>query len=104
MGMHGEAIDQIARYFQLLFGEKIITPTIDEFGMYLAYSASLRTADLSRQVGAAILSQGREVIAIGTKARSLLAMGGQYWEDATNDSRDFQKGYDSNAVIKKDVY
>ena len=101
-GNDGEAIDQMARYFQLLFGEKIITPTIDEFGMYFAYSASLRTADLSRQVGAAILSQGREIISIGTNEVPA-PLGGQYWEDSTNDNRDFKKGFDSNARIKRDV-
>jgi hypothetical protein len=56
---------QISRYFKLLFAEEIITPSGDEYGMHLAYTASLRSADLSRQVGAAILTNGREIISLG---------------------------------------
>lgn len=95
--------EQLVRYLKLLFAEEIITPTMDECGMHLAYTASLRSADLSRQVGAAILSNGREVIALG--ANDVPApKGGQYWEeDGENDYRDFKKGFDSNARMKQDV-
>jgi hypothetical protein len=42
------------RFIHLLFGNNQITPTHDGYGMYIAKSASLRSSDLSRQVGAAI--------------------------------------------------
>jgi deoxycytidylate deaminase len=93
---------QLKRYLKLLFAEEIITPTVDEYGMHLAYSASLRSADLSRQVGAAILNKNRVVVSLG--ANEVPApKGGQYWEDSSNDFRDFKKGYDSNQIMKVDI-
>jgi deoxycytidylate deaminase len=93
---------QIQRYLKLLFAEEIITPTVDEFGMHLAYTASLRSADLSRQVGAAILSRNREVISLGSNEVPT-PKGGQYWEDEKDDNRDFKMGYDSNTIMKKEI-
>lgn len=49
----------------MIHGDKSVTPTDAEQGMYAAYSASLRSACLSRQVGAAIASRTGEVIATG---------------------------------------
>lgn len=93
---------QLRRYLKLLFAEEVVTPTINEYGMHLAYTASLRSADLSRQVGAAILSDKREVIALG--ANEVPAPdGGQYWEDDSKDARDFKQGKDYNAVISRDI-
>src|SRR5690606_34872792 len=42
------------RILDLLFGNPFVTPTFDEFAMFMAFSASLRSADLSRQVGAVV--------------------------------------------------
>ncbi|MTI95758.1 MAG: cytidine deaminase [Firmicutes bacterium] len=93
---------QLQRYLKLLFAEEVITPSADEYGMHLSYSASLKSGDLSRQVGAAILNEHREVISLG--ANEVPApMGGQYWEDSPLDSRDCRKGYDSNAKIKREI-
>ena len=50
---------QLERYLSLVFSDQrhgLVTPTKDEFGMFMAYNASFRSADLSRQVGAAITS------------------------------------------------
>ncbi|MFC1530663.1 anti-phage dCTP deaminase [Gemmatimonadota bacterium] len=92
------AQSQIVRYVDLLFGRSIITPSSDEYGMYLAFSAALRSSDLSRQVGAAILGENGEVLALGTNEVPR-AGGGQYW-GGDHDDRDFVRGYDSNAKIK----
>ncbi|NLW45778.1 MAG: cytidine deaminase [Firmicutes bacterium] len=97
-----ESLKQLERYFKLLFCEEIITPTPDEYGIYLAYAASLRSADLSRQVGAAILSNNREVISLGVNEVPA-PQGGQYWEDFEDDKRDFKVGYDSNVIIKREA-
>jgi deoxycytidylate deaminase len=86
---------QVKRFFQLLFGSNKITPTRDEYGMYLAKSAALRTADLSRQVGAAIFSPSGESIALGTNEVPKPG-GGTYWTDDSNDRRDWVQGYDPN--------
>jgi hypothetical protein len=53
--------ETLRRFVHLLFGSNEITPTHDEYGMYLAKSASLRSSDLSRQVGAAIFHPSGEV-------------------------------------------
>lgn len=93
-----DAAAQIRRYFDLMFGKGIVTPTIEEYGMYLAQAAAFRSADLSRQVGAAILSQEGEVLALGANEVPK-AGGGQYW-GGDSDDRDFVRGYDSNEVLK----
>src|SRR5207249_3687625 len=52
---------ELERFLCLLFGQAsqlpegkraFISPTKHEYGMYLAHAAALRSADLSRQVGA----------------------------------------------------
>lgn len=95
---------QLWRLLDLLFGHPFITPWLDEYAMFLAYAASLRSADLSRQVGAIIVSAAKEIIATG--ANDVPAYGGgQYWSErfvdwpATvpkHDQRDWVLGYDSN--------
>lgn len=55
----------LARYFDLLLGVKVITPTADERAMYEAHSAARNSACLSRQVGAAITDEAGEVLSVG---------------------------------------
>jgi deoxycytidylate deaminase len=86
---------QIRRFIQLLFGSNKITPTHDEYGMYIAKTASLRTADLSRQVGAAIFTSSGEIATLGTNEVPKSG-GGTYWADDPNDHRDWVKRYDPN--------
>jgi len=57
---------QIERFLSLLFDEELLTPTIDEYGMFMAFAAALRSAQRSRQVGASILSTRGEVLSVGT--------------------------------------
>jgi len=57
--------ERIDRLLRLIHGDRSITPTLMEHGMYAAYAAGLRSACLSRQVGAAIASQAGEVLATG---------------------------------------
>lgn len=93
-----DAQAQLSRYLRLLFGYKDITPTREEYGMFLAQSAAYRSADLSRQVGAAILTQSSEVISLGANEVPS-AGGGQYWTSPAS-QRDFETGRDENAKIK----
>lgn len=80
--------EQVGRFFNLLFGDGIHTPTKDEYGMFLAWAAGLRSAQLSRQVGAAILSGAGEVLGLGTNEVPQ-GGGGQYWEGESGaDGRD----------------
>lgn len=61
---------QLMRFLQIIFDTNVHTPTLDESAMYEAYSASTGSACMSRQVGAAIVSDGRELISIRTERRS----------------------------------
>lgn len=55
----------VRRFTRLIHGDKSLTPNRVETGMYAAYAAGLRSACLSRQVGAAIASSTGEVLATG---------------------------------------
>jgi deoxycytidylate deaminase len=56
---------KLNRFLDLVHGDKSVTPTDQENGMYAAYCAGLRSACLSRQVGASIATPTGEVIATG---------------------------------------
>ncbi|MFM9961856.1 MAG: cytidine deaminase, partial [Planctomycetaceae bacterium] len=67
----------IQRMVELWFGNPFITPTPDEHAMFLAFSASLRSADLSRQVGA-VITRDSPILATGANDCPK-AGGGLYW-------------------------
>ena len=67
----------VKRMVELLFGNPFITPTFDEHAMFLAYSAGLRSADLSRQVGA-VVARDSQILATGANDCPQ-AGGGLYW-------------------------
>lgn len=97
------------RLLDLIFGHPLITPTIDEYAMFLAFSASLRSADLSRQVGA-VIAVNNDVIATGANDCPAFD-GGVYWPemDATGEivdvcrGRDYKRGNDSNVLQKQKI-
>jgi len=92
----------ISRFVEILFGYQFHTPSKDEMGMYLARSSALRSADLSRQVGAVIATPDGDIISIGCNEVPK-ALGGQYWPSDANDDRDFIRGYDSSTVSKSQI-
>lgn len=57
--------DRIDRFARLIMGDPTLTPSIHEFGMYVAQSAALRSSCISKQVGAAIVDPNGNVIATG---------------------------------------
>jgi cytidine deaminase len=93
---------QISRFLELLFGNVFLTPTRDEHGMYHARSAALRSADMNRQVGAAILRTEGDLIAVGCNEVPK-AGGDLYWPGDKGDARDFQQGIDSMAEERNQV-
>lgn len=95
-----EVPPQIDRFLNLLFGVQISSPQPDEYGMFMAYAASLRSASLSRQVGAAILSPDRELLAVGTNEVPSYK-GGLYWGDERADDGTSLDGRDHN---RRDEY
>ncbi|MFG1421875.1 cytidine/deoxycytidylate deaminase family protein [Roseixanthobacter liquoris] len=92
--------EQISRFCDLVFSSNSISPTHIEYGMFLAKAAALRSLDLSRQVGAAIFSQEREIISLGSNEVPK-ATGGTYWCDDPFDDREYMHGSDSNERRKK---
>lgn len=90
------------RFIQAFFGRTDIAPTKQEYGMYAAKSASFRSADLSRQVGAAIFTDEGELITQGCNEVPK-AMGGTYWDSELPDFRDVRLGYDPNDILKRDI-
>ncbi|WDL53926.1 hypothetical protein [Xanthomonas campestris] len=67
----------ISRFVDIVYGHPFHTPTKDEYGMFLAWGVSLRSADLSRQVGAAYCDSEGNLIAVGCNDVPK-AGGGQY--------------------------
>ena len=82
------------RFLDLVFGHPFRTPTKDEYAMFLAFAAALRSADLSRQVGAVIMSANGEIVATGANDVPT-AGGGLYWS-GKGDKRDWKRGRDEN--------
>jgi deoxycytidylate deaminase len=83
------------RFIEAFFGKNSISPTKDEFGSYLAKTASLRTVDLSRQVGAAILNECGDVVSIGCNEVPKSG-GGNYWGDDAVKARDIDNDSEGN--------
>lgn len=96
-----EAKQQISRVVDLLFGHPFTTPTLDEYSMFQAFTAKLRSGDLSRQVGAVILSKDGELISVGANDVPCFG-GGLYWP-GENDHRDHDWGIDSNAKRRDQI-
>lgn len=94
--------DSITRLLKSFFGYHYISPTPEEYGLSIANLVSARSTDLSRQVGAAIISDDNIVISLGCNEVPK-AFGGTYWDNNTPDKRDYQKGFDSNAKVKSDI-
>ncbi len=100
-----DAEEKLERFLKLVFGCPFETPSKDEHAMFLAFGAGLRSGDLSRQVGAVVLSEAGDVIGVGANDVAR-AGGGLYWP-GDDDQRDFKLGADSNElqrnVILSDV-
>jgi len=92
----------LQRLVQLTFGHPYLSPTKDEQGMFFAQAAALRSLDLSRQVGAAIVDDDGAVLSTGCNEVPKFG-GGLYWNDDPNVTRDYELGYDSNVSIKAEI-
>jgi deoxycytidylate deaminase len=89
------------RAIDIAFGAPFETPTKDEYGMFFAHAAGLRSAELGRQVGAAITTEEGEVVAVGTNEVPR-GTGGQYWcDDFPDDKREFRLAGDTSDRLKR---
>ena len=87
----------IERILKLIFGYPYASPTIDEYGMFLAQASAYMSASLSRQVGASILTEQGDVIATGTNEVPN-QNGGVCGETFGNEYREYVKEKDFNTV------
>ncbi|WP_395632090.1 anti-phage dCTP deaminase [Aquidulcibacter sp.] len=93
---------EIDRFVAAIFGGNDVSPSIDELGMGVASLSALRSADLSRQVGAALCSEDGEIVSTGCNEVPKPG-GGQYWYQDDYDRRDLILGFDQNAKIKDQI-
>ncbi|WP_086466388.1 anti-phage dCTP deaminase [Oceanibaculum nanhaiense] len=84
----------IDRFIHLLLDEQLVRPTSGERAIYHAYAASLQSACLSRQVGAALMSPDGTLIATGVNDPPKFG-GGIYDGDSNPDNRCFAWEFDS---------
>lgn len=57
---------QVRRLLRIIFGLELERPNHDERGIYSAWGAAMRSACLSRQVGAAVMDASGEIVSTGT--------------------------------------
>jgi len=93
--------NQLNRFLDLIFGRPTLTPTPEEHAMFTAYAASLRSGDLSRQVGAAIVDQHGDILAVG--CNEVPRPGGGIYGPEAGSHRDIEVGHDSNEWAKNDM-
>ncbi len=93
---------QVSRFLDLLFGCPTITPSPQEQAMFMAYASSLRSGDLSRQVGAAIIDPQGDLISVGCNEAPRFG-GGLYDppSELATSHRDIELGEDSNEREKR---
>jgi len=102
MARDGQLPSQVQRFIDLVLGHPYHTPSRDEYGMFLAHAARLRSAALSRQVGAAIATSDGEILSVGTNEVPK-AGGGQYWPETPDERRDYVLKIDSSDEMKQGV-
>lgn len=83
-----EIVSECRRLLNLVFNSDIVTPRADEFGMHVAHMAADKSACLSRQVGAAIVSENGDLLATGSNDVPEFG-GGLYTSESARDERCF---------------
>ncbi len=98
------------RILDIMFGHPHETPTFDEYAMFLAHVAALRSSSLSRQVGT-VIAKNNEIIATGANDCPKYG-GGLYWpyfdkkDGRIKDEergRDHMRGEDSNKIHLQEI-
>ncbi len=84
--------EPLRRLVRMLTGSEVIRPTIGETAMHQAHSARLRSACLSRQVGAALVDAAGNVVATGANDVPK-AGGGLYGADFDDGAPDHRCAY-----------
>ncbi|WP_301098317.1 anti-phage dCTP deaminase [Otariodibacter sp.] len=109
----GNNTDQVRntlqRFLDLIFSNPYLNPTFDEFAMFMAFNSSVRSGDLSRQVGA-VISKKEQIVATGANDVPKFG-GGLYWAVQNSDGKiediesgkDYKKGFDSNKNAQNEM-
>jgi len=85
---HWTVADQLSRLKKILTKTEVVRPRVSETAMFAAHGARLRSACLSRQVGASIVDRDGNVVSLGTNEVPR-AGGGVY---GTSDDRTESEG------------
>lgn len=102
--------NRLQRFLELIFSHPYKNPTFDEFAMFMAFNSSVRSGDLSRQVGA-VISQNKQIIATGANDVPQSG-GGLYWAEADpetgevsdhQDGKDYTRDGDSNKQAQAEI-
>lgn len=80
--------EELERLAEMVTQEKVVRPTMAETAMYHAHGSRMRSACLSRQVGAALVDSSGEIVATGCN-EAPAAGGGVY----TGEGEDFRCAY-----------
>ncbi|MCH9711751.1 MAG: cytidine deaminase [Proteobacteria bacterium] len=100
----------IQRFLELIFSHPYKNPTFDEFSMFMAFSSSVRSGDLSRQVGA-VIAKNQQILSTGAN-ECPVSGGGLYWAEVDNESgevidkvdgKDYTRNEDSNKSEQNDI-
>jgi len=100
----------IQRFLELIFSHPYKNPTFDEFAMFMAFSSSVRSGDLSRQVGA-VIARNDQILSTGANETPKQG-GGLYWAKIDEssgkviddkDGKDYTRNEDSNKVEQKEI-
>ncbi|WP_180004534.1 MULTISPECIES: hypothetical protein [unclassified Acinetobacter] len=104
---HKQIRSSCKRFLSLIFSSPHVSPTFNEYAIYLAFTSSLKSADLSRQVGA-VLAKDENILSTGANDVPKFG-GGQYWPSYDESSgtisdikngRDHTRNIDPNAQSK----
>lgn len=90
----------LRRIFLVLFGYPYATPTREEYAMFEATGAARRSAELGRQVGAAIAQPDGSIVALGANEVPAFG-GGSYWEGDAVDHREFTRTKETNQEYRE---
>lgn len=94
--------DSTRRFLDLLFGRPDLTPKPDEYGMFVAQAAALRSGSLARQVGASITTDDGEIVAVGCNEVPKSG-GGEYWCTDPNPQREVDRREDVSDKKKAEL-
>ena len=98
-----ECAAEVQRFVRLIFGDATQTPTRDEYCMFHAKGAAIRSGDLGRQVGATIATENGDVVSHGSN-EAPKAYGGQFWIGDKPDGRGVAQDGDISDERKRSLF